>query len=234
MKREATDDLPRASRRSQRTAVSSDPDVSLRPVNCDATVEASGDLQLTVESPDDPEINCHHVVSKALIYNASSVLRRKFQLALGRREKAATSTDSSQSVSRLVVKGDPEAFNIFIWIVSCKNDRVPRKLDQPKLLKLAALTVKYDLCNCLGGWPALWIKQYQDEMAGTRRSRGSLTDWLSICFAFKLADLFRHYSREKVLATSIARNIESGGEGMIVYTNVECLLPSNIMGKTDC
>ena len=153
----------------------------------EAATEDNDDLQLTIECLENPEFTCNLTVSKALIYNASSVLRRKIQSALSRNLTASNGLGTPE----LRLKEDPDAFKIFIQIVSSKNDRVPRKLVHFRLFRLAELTLKYDLCNCLGGWPALWIMQCRDNLKDPRGNANFQTDWLSICHAFRLADLLR-------------------------------------------
>lgn len=139
-----------------------------------------------------------------------------FKKALSGGWKESFTFVNKRSVEIKVDSWDIGAFVIFMKIIHCRLNAIPRKLNLELLSKITALADYYGCLNIMSIFRDVWINQLRNNFP-TSHCRDLLL-WLWISWAFRVHDLF-----QKATLTAMAQS-----NGWI--TNLGLPIPDKIIG----
>ncbi|KAH6674272.1 hypothetical protein B0J14DRAFT_653575 [Halenospora varia] len=103
---------------------------------------------------------------------------------------------------------DPAAFTIIVFILHHRNRQVPKKIELQTMGSLAIIVDKYQLLECMELYRDVWLPDLNTQLPTSFDN--TLLEWLSIAWAFRLPEQFKHLTR--VAQRGSLSNLASDGQ----------------------
>ena len=128
--------------------------------------------------------------------------------------------DGIQVVS--LPEDDYESMRVVAHIIHLQSDLVPRNLPIQQIYNIANLCDKYDLRQCLGPWPGLWIKPY-----GMTPPDGNWSEYLLVATTFRQSELFTAVTQNLILNASLDSSGELTTDNVFTFNEA---IPTTVLG----